>query len=316
MIDFTKLTGIEHGGKVVTQIEDSAGRVLWAVKKGTKVVLDVTKQTLDTVSGGTSYTGEHFAAVNVYPRTNGTVKVTYGGVTKTISDTSGVAEPNVQTVYFGTIYGVTDDVETPESGTLTIEGNFSAFGEGQYEKTGKAYAEVGYCGCINRVDEWGDVETLPDGAFSGSRIDITTPPSQIKSIGARAFQFCDALTSFVVPEGIDEIKDYTFYACCSLSQLTLPSTLKKIGQYVAFVPNGLGVPMVVNVLATTPPEYTGTLEEEGAGMSLLYGMSDSDGTYYITVPKGCLAAYQSAPGWSAYAEIHQTNKVIMKEVGT
>ena len=55
MIDFTKLTGIEHGGKVVTQIEDSTGRVLWAVGGG-KVILEVEKITSDTYAGETAYT--------------------------------------------------------------------------------------------------------------------------------------------------------------------------------------------------------------------------------------------------------------------
>ena len=98
MIDFTKLTGIEHDGKVVTQIEDLAGRVLWSGNK--PAVLRVEKITADTYAGETEYTGENFVAIDVYPKTNGTVKVTYGGLTKTVKDISGVAEPNAQTVYF------------------------------------------------------------------------------------------------------------------------------------------------------------------------------------------------------------------------
>lgn len=320
-IDFAKLVGlqipVDSVMKGVTQIEDSSGRILWAVKKGTKVVLTAKKATVTTNSGGTEYADETFVAIDVYPTTNGVVNVTYNGRTKKITDTSGAAEPNSQTVYFGTVYGENDGTELLDSGIVTIEGGFTAFGNGQYYKTGKgSLIEIAYAGCIDAVADWGDIVSIPDGGFCSSDFASITLPEGLRSIGAKAFAYCENLSSFVVPEGIEEIKDNTFRECTNMTSLVLPSTLKKIGQYVAFVQNGLGAPMVVNVLATTPPEYTGTLQEDGSGMGLLYGMSDSDGTYYITVPKGCLAAYQSAPGWSNYAELGQFNYVIMKEVGT
>ena len=318
MIDFTKLTGIEHDGKVVTQIEDSNGRVLWAVKKGTKVVLTAKKATVTTNSGGVEYEGETFVAIDVYPTTNGVVKVTYNGRTKTITDTSGVAEPNSQTVYFGTMYGENDGTELLDSGIVTIEGQFKEFGNGQYYKTGKgSLREIAYAGCIDAVADWGDIVSIPDGGFNSSSFASITLPQGLRSIGAKAFGYCGNLSSFVVPEGIEEIKDNTFSECTNMTSLVLPSTLKKIGENVAFCNADGGRPMTINVLATTPPEYTGTFDEDGImGMSLLYGLTSNKGTYYITVPRGCLGAYQIAPGWSAYADITQYNKVIMKEVGT
>ena len=38
------------------------------------------------------------------------------------------------------------------------------------------------------------------------------------------------LTEFVIPEGVTEIKNSTFYNCTTLTKITLPSTLKKIGE--------------------------------------------------------------------------------------
>ena len=127
MIDFSTLQGLTLPEGVVMQITDESGRVIWAVSGG-KVILEVEKMTSDTYAGETTYTGEQFILLDIYPKTGGTVNVTYGGLTKTITDTSGAAEPNAQQVFFGTFNGVSDSVATPTSGELTIEGGYYAFG--------------------------------------------------------------------------------------------------------------------------------------------------------------------------------------------
>ena len=139
MIDFTTLQGLTIPEGVVTEITDAQGRVLWMLPvAGGPVILEVEKITSDTYAGSTTYTGESFVLLNIYPATNGTVNVTYGGLTKTITDTSGVASPNAQQVFFGTFNGVADSVETPASGTLTIEGDYRNVTVGTYESGSKA----------------------------------------------------------------------------------------------------------------------------------------------------------------------------------
>lgn len=311
MIDFTKLTGIEHDGKGVTQIEDSSGRVLWSVR-GTKVVLAVRKTMYTTYAGETEREGEVFVAIDIYPNPYGVVKVTYNGHTKTISDITGVSKPNAQTVYFGTLYGESDGVEILESATLTIEGGFNQFGSGSYTKKSKyeGLTDMGYCGCIVSVIEWGSVDSIPDNGFRGAVFDTTMLPEGIRKIGASAFYQTISDTSIVVPEGVEEIGDGAFEEAKNMTYFSLPSTLKKIGSSVAFCSVDYSVVLTVNVLATTPPEYTGTNE----AMMLLY--SGASGNNIITVPKGCLDAYKVAPGWSYYAIRNENVKVTMKEVGT
>ena len=132
-MNFATLKGLTIPEGVVTQITDASGRVLWMVQSdsGVPVILEVEKITSDTYAGETTYTAEEFILLDIYPKTNGTVSVTYGGLTKTITDTSGAEEPNAQQVFFGTFNGVSDSVTTPASGTLKISGDY----QGRYYLT-------------------------------------------------------------------------------------------------------------------------------------------------------------------------------------
>lgn len=276
-MNFATLQGLTIPEGVVTQITDASGRVIWAVQSGKPAVLQVAKQTLTTYAGETTYTDEQFILLDIYPKTNGTVKVTYGGLTKTITDTSGAEEPNAQQVFFGTFNGVSDSVETPTSGELVIEGSFREFAVGEYqsEPASSGKSNTAYCGCITGVHEWGEITSIP----------------------ANGFHSC-AFTSFSVPEGIVGIKDDAFSECKNLINLTLPSTLETIGSGVAFSKMNHTVVLTINVLATTPPIW----EDDGTGfMNLLY--SGLSGHNIITVPKGRLDAYKAAAGWEEYARV-------------
>jgi hypothetical protein len=89
MINFATLQGLTIPEGVVTQITDASGRVLWMVKSGGgPAVLQVEKITAATKVNGNVYNDEQFILLNIYPKTNGTVSVTYGGLTKTVTDTS------------------------------------------------------------------------------------------------------------------------------------------------------------------------------------------------------------------------------------
>jgi hypothetical protein len=165
MINFSTLQGLTIPEGVVTQIADASGRVLWAVSGeiiSDTVVLEVEKKTSNTYYGETTYTDEQFILLDIYPKTNGTVSVTYGGLTKTITDTSGAEEPNAQEVFFGTFNGVSDSVVTPASGELTIKGDCRGFGCGVYTMA-KLVSSV--CNCITVVTDLGNIEVIPENAF-------------------------------------------------------------------------------------------------------------------------------------------------------
>lgn len=196
MIDFATLTSIECGGKFVSQIEDSSGRVLWAVQSNEPIVLEVEKIIQDTYAGETTYKGEQFILLDIYPKTNGTVKVTYGGLTKTITDTSGAEEPNAQKVFFGTFNGVSDSVETPASGELVIDGYYYAVGVSVFSY-GKSTNT--YCNCVTKIINFGNMKDIPESAFRSCKvIPYLELPSDITSIGGKAFFGCEGLQSITL----------------------------------------------------------------------------------------------------------------------
>lgn len=263
MINFSTLQGLTISEGAVTKIADASGRVLWMLNTGGgPVILEVEKITSDTYAGGTAYTGEQFILLDIYPKTNGTVTVTYGGLTKTITDTSGAEEPNAQQVFFGTFNGVSDSVETPASGTLTIEGDCRSFASGSHVKTSKNI--TAYAGCVTEVVDFGEIVEVVDHMFDNCKNLITIKfPDGAETIGAALCTGCVILQSVIFPASVTQIRDNCLMGCSALTDFT--------------------------ILATTPPTI---------GVNLL----DSNSTCTITVPKGCGDTYKAAEGWSQYSD--------------
>lgn len=322
MINFSTLQGLTIPEGVVTQIADASGRVLWVLQSGGKVVLQVEKITSDTYAGETTYTGEQFILLDIYPKTNGTVKVTYGGLTKTITDTSGVENPNAQTVYFGTLYGVTDSVATPTSGELTIEGNFYAFGCGGYYINGKGGQQVQYCACITAVTDLSGITSIPAMAFYGcTKITSVVIPDTVESIvDVNAFDGCTGLTNidvengngfyssengvlftsgklmlvkyplgktstqYTIPSSVTSIGKYAFYDCSTITSYTFPTSVRSIGRDAFYLFRGN---RTLTFLGTTPP----TLPTDINGAVVWpFGSASTD----FVVPKGCGDLYRAA----------------------
>ena len=217
-IDLSKATALCDDYGNIVQLE-LGGKVIWAVSGG-KVILLVEKITSDTYAGETTYTGEQFILLDIYPKTNGTVKVTYGGLTKTITDTSGAEEPNAQQVFFGTFNGVSDSVATPASGELTIEGDYYGFGIGSYDASDKDVVKP-YAGCITAVTSFGEVRKIVDNAFG---------PTLTNDSNA-----CLKLTSIEIPDKVSAIGRQAFYGCNGLTKVTFANTS---GWYITETRNG------------------------------------------------------------------------------
>jgi hypothetical protein len=239
MIDFSKVTGISDDYGVITQITDASGRVLWALAEDDKpVVLGVKKITSDTYAGETTYTGEEFILLDIYPKTNGTVSVTYGGLTKTITDTSGAEEPNAQRVFFGTFNGVSDSVTTPASGELTIEGDYYAVGQGAWKTSSKAVALFAYQPCVTKIESLGTTKKIPAGAFYGcALLTSVNIPHSVTVIGASAFYGCTGLESVKIYNGLTGIHSDAFRYCTGLKSFKIPASLSAVEGYNPFDSN-------------------------------------------------------------------------------
>lgn len=173
---------------------NGVAQLWWAASAGGEpVILEVEKRTSDTYVGETSNTGESFILIDIYPKTNGTVKVTYGGLTKTVTDTSGAERPNAKQVFFGTYGGVSDSVTTPTSGTLTISGDYAGFGSSSFTQT-KGGTNKYWCR-INSISSLGVIEIIPPWFLGHKTIDeaasITSIvlPASLKRIETQALMF-------------------------------------------------------------------------------------------------------------------------------
>lgn len=251
MFNFSQLKSLTIPEGKVIQIIDASGGILWELS-GYKTILEVEKITSDTYAGET-FPGEQFILLDIYPKTNGTVKVTYDNLTKTITDSTGVEKPNAQQVFFGTFNGISDSVATHASGKLTIEGDYYAFGCGTY----KQYNDVSdkiyfyYCSCITQVYDFGNINRIPTNAFIGcTNLALAKLPDSVRSIGAGAFKKCTSLTSITIPNGVTTIEGSTFDSCENLQSVVMPNSVTSIDELAFNMCSSLVLESLPNALIT------------------------------------------------------------------
>ena len=253
-IDFAKLVGlqipVDSVMKGVTQIEDSAGRILWAMLTATDepaAIFEVAKQTNDSYDGETVYTDNNFILLDIYPKKYGTVTVTYGGVTRTITDESGVAAPNAQQVCFGRFSGQTYDDVTPASGRVTIEGAYRGYGAGSYNfknsTTGKSNST--YAHCLTGIVDFGNPVY----------------------IGAETLAYCDFLTSITLPGNLENIAYHLFSYSKNLAEVIVPKSVKSIGSQPFYYGND-----TMTVILRGIPTDTSNLDLEYNGSDFTYNI--------------------------------------------
>ena len=277
-IDYANIIGLsDHIGNIV-KITDASGKVLWNAVKSIPAVLQVEKVTATTYAAETTYTDEEFILLDIYPKTNGTVSVTYGGLTKTITDTSGVEEPNAQQVYFGTFNGIPDTITTPASGELVIEGDFYAYGCGSFQNGSKS-TNIGYSSCITAVTEWGSITEIPNKAFRDcNSVDFSVIPEGVTAIGVSAFTMQNTtspITAITLPSTLESIGEQAFTKTVTyFGSGTDPKT-----GYSCFLKE-------ITFLSTIPPTY---------GSYAFWGATTSSSPLEkAIVPAGCSEAYATA----------------------
>jgi hypothetical protein len=207
----------------VTQIT-IGGVTVWVSSKPVK--LQVKKITSDTYAGETTYTGEQFILLDIVPKAaDSVVKVSYGGLTKTLT----FSGTNTMPVYFGTFNGASDSVSTPESGALTISGDYNGFSTGSFQKGSKDY-DIGRCGCITGVDDFGNLRELTNVSFASCTELTSIPwPNNITTIGNNTFNSCTGLTFSSLPSTITSIGNSAFRNCTGITLSSLPSSITTIG---------------------------------------------------------------------------------------
>ena len=335
-IDFSTLQGLTIPEGVVTQITDAAGRVIWAVQNNEPIVLGVEKKSFSSYEGETTYSSD-CVLLDIYPKTaNSTVDVTYGGLTKTLTFTG----TNAQTVFFGTFNGVSDSVESPASGMLSIEGQYSSFAVGTYKTYNSTTSKTStnYCGCITSVIDWGNLTSirnyafynctnlalteLPEGitsigtyAFYGcAGITLSSLPNSITSVGSSAFSDCDGIKNFTIPNAMTIIPFGMFFYCDGLKSVTLHDGITEIDASAFRDCDSLSsitIPNSVTSIGNYAFAYTSKDGSPSRTVTMLSttpptldgtNVFDLVGMNTIVVPIGSGDAYKAAENWSTYAD--------------
>ena len=102
----------------------------------------------------------------------------------------------------------------------------------------------------------------------------------VTSIGERAFYACSSLTSVTIPNGVTSIGNEAFYACSSLTSITIPYSVTSIGNSVFRYCSALTsitclaetAPSLGNyVFASTPSNKTLTIPFNASGYTSNWG---------------------------------------------
>lgn len=115
-------------------------------------------------------------------------------------------------------------------------------------------------------------------------------PSKVTEIPLCCFVLCSLLESVTIPEGVTIVGPYAFSGG-SLKTLTLPSTVKEIGN------NAFHCPKSIICNAATPPTL---------GDDAFYGSITPE----VKVPLASIAAYRKAYGWKNFSNYYGGEEII------
>ena len=145
-----------------------------------------------------------------------------------------------------------------------------------------------YAASITTVIVKNGVTTIGESAFDGfTALSAVTLGSTIETIYQYAFISCEALTEITFPNSLSYIGKSAF-ANSGLTSLTIPEQVTGMGDNAFAYCFGL---TGITSEATTPPILG----------NMVFSMVDNE--IPVTVPAGCLKAYQEAEGWNYFINI-------------
>lgn len=185
--------------------------------------------------------------------------------------------------------------------TLTNEGTAADLATGKQLINGSGEIITGTANLTNKLaqvidktvteitaEDLAGATNIRDYAFNGcSELASITIPDSVTKIGWYAFQNCYNLTNITINNNITNIGLSAFFSCINLRSVIIGSGITIIGN-TAF--SNCSKLTNITLLPTTPP---------GIGSGVFSNISASA---TFTVPKGTLNAYQTADGWSTYAD--------------
>ena len=143
-------------------------------------------------------------------------------------------------------------------------------------------------GCKNTLIP-SDINSIGDRAFTGSRgLTSIIIPNSIMSIGKSAFSYT-GLKSVVIPNGVTKICDGTFFGCTSLTSISIPKTVASIDGSPFFGCTNLND--VYCYASSVPRAYS----------TLFHSSPISSGTLHV--PESSVELYQTSYPWNRFGSI-------------
>ena len=151
-----------------------------------------------------------------------------------LSDPEGIFDIEIKDIV---IDGAGNIIAILADGTESILWHVPAEDVGSTGLTVIGNAAFRGCTSLTDIRIPASVTTVGDHAFYGcDRLAsvLFGERSALTRIGKYAFAYCESLASVVIPARVTDIGDYAFCGCTQLSSITLPDTLKRIGEMAFF----------------------------------------------------------------------------------
>ncbi|MFC4666601.1 leucine-rich repeat domain-containing protein [Falsiporphyromonas endometrii] len=92
-----------------------------------------------------------------------------------------------------------------------------------------SYGSFSSCAALKKLDIPASVKVIEDFAFGNCTNLLSIKLGQPDSIGTKAFYHCENLTSVTIPNTVKILGDSVFMRCTSLENLNIPASVEKIG---------------------------------------------------------------------------------------
>lgn len=142
------------------------------------------------------------------------------------------------------------------------------------------------CQSLKAVEFSQNLDRIGGGAFINTALTEVTLPESVKIIEGYVFQNCKYLTKVTVNEGAVEIHMEVFRGCSALEEVSLPSTLRSIGNN-AFRDTGI---KKFTCRATIPPVANSSFANDGINME----------ETYLYVPPFSKDIYRNTQHWADF----------------
>jgi hypothetical protein len=148
----------------------------------------------------------------------------------------------------------------------------------------KAWCKISFEGVANESNPLYYAHHL---YLDGEEIKDLVIPDGLNSIRDKTFYSCSSITSVTIPNSVSSIGAAAFAYCSGLTSLTIPDRVTSIGSGAFYRCSGL---KSITSLNKTPPTITITTFTGCYSVKLL-------------VPKGRKTAYQNAENWKFFKKI-------------